>query len=58
MHPSGRGSSLPIPSSPLTRPFVVPTLPPDLMAEIHTADLSSLDSDALKSRLTQLGRYL
>ena len=28
------------------------------MAEIHTADLSSLDTDALKSRLTQLGRYL
>lgn len=30
MHPSGCGSSLLIPSSPLTRPFVVPTLPPDL----------------------------
>lgn len=30
MHPSRRGSSPRIPSSPLTRPPVVPTLPPDL----------------------------
>ncbi|MCW1883855.1 peptide chain release factor 2 [Luteolibacter flavescens] len=28
------------------------------MAEPQTADLSALDTDALKSRLTQLGRYL
>jgi len=47
-----------IKSRPLTRPAAIPNLPPRPMAEIHTADLSSLDTDALKSRLTQLGRYL
>jgi len=29
-----------------------------LMAETHTADLSNLDTDALRKRLVQLGRYL
>lgn len=56
MHPSRRGSSqgmLPLDSAPRA-----PHLAAHLMAEIHTADLSSLDTDALKSRLTQLGRYL
>ena len=56
MHSSRRGSS------PLIVPLDSPPRRPHLaarpMAEIHTADLSSLDSDALKSRLTQLGRYL
>lgn len=55
---TGRAADQARRSSPLTPPPVLPTFPPDLMAEIHTADLSSLDTDALKSRLTQLGRYL
>ena len=56
MHPSRRGSSPVI--LPLDSPPRSPHLAAPPMAEIHTADLSSLDTDALKSRLTQLGRYL
>lgn len=56
MHPSCRGSSQGM--LPLDSPPRAPHLAARTMAETHTADLSSLDTDALKSRLTQLGRYL
>ncbi len=39
-------------------PAILPFSPPTLMAEHHTVDLTTLDTGALKKRLTQLGRYL